>query len=109
MLNVPLNNFSVRLGRSHRFHGITSTFGGKYILLKDTTRRAEWVSNPRPLDPESEVLTTRPPRPLNVSVVTGVEYYEAILNYLYFRAEEYTPCKPSLTIEPRHEKTCFLN
>ena len=38
--------------------------GGKYVLLKDTTRRPELGSNPRPLDPESKVLTTRPPRPL---------------------------------------------
>ena len=38
MLNIPLNNFSVMLGRSHRFLGITSTFGGKYVLLKDRTR-----------------------------------------------------------------------
>ena len=28
MLNVPENNFSVMLGRSHRFLCITSTFGG---------------------------------------------------------------------------------
>ena len=28
MLNVPVNNFSVMLGRSHRFLGITSTFLG---------------------------------------------------------------------------------
>ena len=69
MLNVPVNNFSVMLGRSHRFLGITSAFfffffffgggGDKYVLLKDTTRRPEWGSNPRPL-----VLTTRPPRHL---------------------------------------------
>ena len=26
MLNAPVNNFSVMLGRSHRFLGITSTF-----------------------------------------------------------------------------------
>ena len=26
ILNVPVNNFSVMLGRSHRFLGITSTF-----------------------------------------------------------------------------------
>ena len=26
MLNVPVNNFSAMLGRSHRFLGITSTF-----------------------------------------------------------------------------------
>ena len=64
MLNIPVNNFSVMLGQSHRFLGITSTFlGGKYVLLKDTTQRPELVLSPRPLDPESEVLTTRPPRP----------------------------------------------
>ena len=28
MLNVPVNNFTVMLGWSHRFLGITSTFGG---------------------------------------------------------------------------------
>ena len=28
MLNVPVDNFSVMLGRSNRFLGITSTFGG---------------------------------------------------------------------------------
>ena len=28
ILNVPVNNFSVMLGRSHHFLGITSTFGG---------------------------------------------------------------------------------
>ena len=27
ILNVPVNNFSVMLGRSHRFLGITSTSG----------------------------------------------------------------------------------
>ena len=27
ILNVPVNNFSVMLGQSHRFLGITSTFG----------------------------------------------------------------------------------
>ena len=41
-LNVPVNNFSVMSGRSHRFLGITytSTFRGVNVsLLKDTTRR----------------------------------------------------------------------
>ena len=69
MLNVPVNNFSDMLERSQRFLGITSTlWGGKYILLKDATRRPEWGSNPRPLDQESEVLTTRPPRRLQAKV-----------------------------------------
>ena len=39
MLNVPVNNFSVMLGRSHRFLGITSTLGGgggRYVSLRDT-------------------------------------------------------------------------
>ena len=55
MLNIPVNNFSVMLGRSHRFLGITSTFGGKYVLLKDTTRIDPsgarttdlWIRSPR--------------------------------------------------------------
>ena len=38
ILNVPVNNFSVMLGRSHHFRGITSTSGSKCTLLKDTTR-----------------------------------------------------------------------
>ena len=53
MLNAPVNNISVMLGRSHRFLGITSPFffffffflgggGVKYVLLKDITRRPEW-------------------------------------------------------------------
>ena len=63
MLNIPVNNFSVMLGQSHRFLGITSSFGGKYVLLKDRTQGPEWGSNHQPLDPESEVLTTRPPGP----------------------------------------------
>ena len=46
-LYVPVNNFSVMSRWSHRFQGITSTFfGGKCILLKDTTRRPEWGLNP---------------------------------------------------------------
>ena len=33
MLNVPVNNFSVMLGWSHRFLGITSTFRGVNVPL----------------------------------------------------------------------------
>ena len=29
-------------------------------MLKDTTRRPEWGSNPRPLDPESDMATAPP-------------------------------------------------
>ena len=80
VLNFPVNNFSVMLGRSHCFLGITSTFGGK-----DTTWRPEWGSNPRPLDPESEVLTTRPPRPLKIFSVFGtICSTEAECDHLHF-------------------------
>ena len=44
------------LGQSHRFLGITSSFWG--------VNASKWGSNPRPLDPESEALTTRPPHSL---------------------------------------------
>ena len=60
MLNIPVNNFSDMLGRSHCFVGITNIFFGKYVLLKDRTQRPEWGLNPQPLDPQSKVLTTRP-------------------------------------------------
>ena len=33
MLNIPVNNFSVMSGRSHRFLGITSTFRGVNVSL----------------------------------------------------------------------------
>ena len=62
MLNVAVNKFSVMLRRSLRFLGITSTFG-ECVLLEDTTQRPESGSNPRPLDLESEALTTRPLHP----------------------------------------------
>ena len=48
MRNVRVNIFSVMLGRSHRLLGITEIFflwgGGKYVLLKNTTRQTEWGS-----------------------------------------------------------------
>ena len=45
--NVPVNNFSVMLRRSHLFLGITSTFlGSKCLLLKETTHRPGRGSNP---------------------------------------------------------------
>ena len=58
MLNVLVNNFSVMLGRSHRFLGITSTFWGEICLAQG--------HNTATLDPESEVFihqaTAPPPR-----------------------------------------------
>ena len=38
IFNIQVNNFSFMLGRNHHFLGITSTFGGKCALLKDTKR-----------------------------------------------------------------------
>ena len=39
-LNVPVNNFLVMSGQSHRFLGINSTFLGVSVsLLKDTARQ----------------------------------------------------------------------
>ena len=80
MLNVPVKIFShvgtepPLSGYYHYFFFFSFFFflffffffwggGCQYVLLKDTTRRPEWGSNPRPLDPESKVLNTRPPRP----------------------------------------------
>ena len=37
ILKVLVNNFTVMLGRGHRFLGITSTFGSKFVLLKHIT------------------------------------------------------------------------
>ena len=55
LFNVPVNNFSVMLGRSHRFLGIYQYFGELSVLLKDTTRRS-WGSNHGPLPSESDAL-----------------------------------------------------
>ena len=44
MLNVPVNNFSVMLGRSLRFLVLPVLGGGGGVLLKDTTRRPDWGS-----------------------------------------------------------------
>ena len=63
MLNVPVNNFSVMLGQSHRFLGITSSFLGVKMSYSRTQHGDLSGTRTRPLDPESEVLTTRPPRP----------------------------------------------
>ena len=51
LFNVPVNNFSVIMGRSHRFLCIYQYFGE----LKDTTR-GSWGSNPGPLVSESDAL-----------------------------------------------------
>ena len=50
LMLVPVNNFSVMLGRRRRFLCITSILGCTYVVLKDTTRRPEWGSNPRLLE-----------------------------------------------------------
>ena len=72
--NVPVNNFSVMLRRSHLFLGITSTFlGSKCLLLKESNTPTRPRIEPGSPDPESDALTIRPVRPpkLNVSYVNG--------------------------------------
>ena len=60
-LNVPVNNFSVMSGRSHRFLGITSTFRGVNVSLLNEIfaqghNTAEIGIEPRPLAPETKPL-----------------------------------------------------
>ena len=50
----PINNLSVIKGRV--FLGWTSTKLGLMFLLKDTTQRRRWGSNPRPFGLESSAL-----------------------------------------------------
>ena len=58
--NVPVNNFSVMLRRSHLFLGITSTFlGSKCLLLKETNTPTRPRIEPGSPDPESDALTIR--------------------------------------------------
>ena len=64
MLNVRETIFQSCWDGSAASWVLPVLLGGKYVFLKDTPRRPEWGSSPRPLDPESEVFTTRPPRPL---------------------------------------------
>ena len=77
MLNIPVNNFFSHVGTEPSLPVYNQYFfffffggGGGYVLLKDTTWRLIWGrtphlgSNPRLLDPESKVLTTRAPRPI---------------------------------------------
>ena len=62
--NVPVNNFSVMLRRSHLFLGITSTFlGSKCLLLKETNTPTRPRIEPGSPDPESDALAIRPVRP----------------------------------------------
>ena len=57
-LHVPVNNFSVMSGQSHRFLGITCTFGGVECLAQG--------HNMAEIDFESPTFhsTTEPPAPL---------------------------------------------
>ena len=60
------------LGRSHRFLGITSTFGGVNVPSSRTQHGLTRVGlEPRPLDSESEALTTRPPRSPELEIFTS--------------------------------------
>ena len=51
------------------------------FALGHNTVGPECGSNPRPLDPESEALTTRPPRSLYHNEVTGVHTYNRHLDW----------------------------
>ena len=55
--NVPVNNFSVMSGQSHRFLGITSTFGELSALLKDTTWQKYCTVCPDLSIPKLRVIT----------------------------------------------------
>ena len=71
ILNVPVNNFSVMLGWSHRFLGITGYYQYFWKVNAPCSRTQHGLTRvglePPTLDPESEALTTRPPRsPLDI-------------------------------------------
>ena len=63
MLNVPVNNFSVMLGQSHHFLGITSTFGGKICLPQGNNTATRVGLEPPTSGSGVRGVTTRPPRP----------------------------------------------
>ena len=62
-LKITANNFLVIFGRSHSFLGITSSFFWQICLAQGHNMATRVGLEPRPLDPESEMLTTRPPHP----------------------------------------------
>ena len=62
LFNVPVNNFSVMLRRSHLFLGITSTFGEKMSLAQGNNTPTRARIEPGSPDSESDALTTRPVR-----------------------------------------------
>ena len=53
MLNVPVNNFSVMSGKSHRFLGITSTFLGVNVSYS-RTQHGVCVQTPNPCTPVTD-------------------------------------------------------
>ena len=60
ILNVPVNNFTVMLGRGHRFLGITSTFGEYICLAQGHSIVTRVRSDTRTLASKSDTLTTSP-------------------------------------------------
>ena len=63
ILNVPVNNFSVMLGR-RPIPGYYQYFWGvNCLLLKETNTPTRLRIEPGSPDPESDALTTRPVRP----------------------------------------------
>ena len=56
LFNVPVNNFSVILGRSHRFLCIYQYFGELNVSCSRTLHGGRGGSNLGPLAPESDAL-----------------------------------------------------
>ena len=74
LFNVPVNNFSVMLRRSHLFLGITSTFGEWMSLAQGNNTPTRPRIEPGSPDLESDALTTRPVRP-RIILFRSIIYY----------------------------------
>ena len=71
MLNIPVNNFSVMLGQSHHFLGITSTFRGVNVSAQGHNM-AEVGIEPQTSRSGVRDSTTRPPRSPQIKDENGV-------------------------------------
>ena len=116
------------LGRSHRFLGITSTFGSKYALLKDTTLFDPCgAQTPRHLDSESEALTTRPPRSpifkrkngnistngkqrkiINITCFIGELYFQIMLVFVVDSMRSLTQLKSLSILKGPEARTLYI-
>ena len=96
MLNVPVNNFSVILGRGHRFLGITSTLGeGGGVNMSCSRTQHGYPSGAR--------------TPTSGSGVRGVNHQATAPLSQRFNLTLCQTCATYPTIiAPRHVKTGFL-